>query len=79
MTWRDEPGLGLQGLPHVGVKAAFGHIPKDGDLLIVVSLPQDSPLTLLDLGRLPRGIEVMESDESPLNVRPGAHLLRASR
>ena len=71
----DEARLGLECLPHIGVERSFRDVAVDGDFLVVVPLAEDAALALLDLGRLPRGIEVMERDEASLHVRAGAHLL----
>jgi hypothetical protein len=45
----------------------------DLDFGIVVALPQYPALALLDVPRSPWRIEVVESDEPLLHVRPGAH------
>ena len=74
----DEPGLGLQGLPHIGVERSFGDVAVDRHFLVLVALAEDAAFALLDLGRLPRGVEVMQGDQAFLDVGAGAHLLRAA-
>ena len=74
----DEPGLGLQRLPHVGVERSFRDVAIDRHFLVLVALAEDAALALLDLGRLPRGVEVMQGDQAFLDVGAGAHLLRAA-
>ena len=78
ITWRDEPGLGLQGLPHIGVERSFGDVAIDRHFLVLVALAEDAAFALFDLGRLPRGVEVMQGDQAFLDVGAGAHLLRAA-
>ena len=70
----DHPGLPLQPLPHVGVEGALGDVAEDLDLLVAVALPEDAPVALFDVGRAPRGVEVVLGDEEPLDVHPDAHL-----
>ena len=74
----DEPRLGLQGLPHVGVERSFGDVAKDRHLLVLIALAQDSAFALFDLSRLPGSVEVMQRHEAFLYVGTGAHLLRAA-
>ena len=50
----DEPGLGLQGLPHIGIEGAFGDVAEDRDFLVRIALAQDAAVALLDLGGLHR-------------------------
>ena len=78
MTWRNKPGLGLEGLPHIGVERAFGDVAVDRHFLVLVALAEDAAVALLDLGRLPRGVEVMQGDQAFLDVGAGAHLLGAA-
>jgi hypothetical protein len=56
---RDKPGLGLQGLPEVGVEGALRDVAVDRDFLVSIVLTQDPAITLLYLGWLPGGIEVV--------------------
>ena len=74
----DEPGLGLQGLPQVGVEGLLGDVPVDLHLGIRVALAQDAALALLDVRRTPRGVEMMQRDQALLHVGAGAHLLGAA-
>ena len=74
----DEPGLGFQGLPHIGVERSFGDVAVDRHFLVLVALAEDAALALLDLGRLPGGVEVMQGHQAFLDVGAGAHLLRAA-
>ena len=78
ITCDDEPSLRLQGLPHVGIKRPFGHVPIDSYFVVVVPLAKDAALPLLDLGRFPGGIKVMKGDKPTLHVHAGAHLLRGA-
>ena len=74
----DEPGLGLQCLPHIGVERSFRDVAINRHFLVLVALAEDSALALFDLGRLPRGVEVMQCDQAFLDIGAGAHLLRAA-
>ena len=74
----DKLGLGFQNAPHVRVERALGDVSKDFHFGILVPLAQNPALSLLDVGRPPRGVDVMERDQAFLNVRPGAHHLGAS-
>ena len=78
ITWRDKAGLRLQCLPHIGVEAPFGDVAVDRHFLVLVALPEDAALALLDLGRLPGGVEMVQGDQPFLHVGAGAHLLRAA-
>jgi hypothetical protein len=49
-----KPRFGFQGLPHIGVKTAFGHIADDADELVGVSLAKNAAFPLFDVGGTPR-------------------------
>ena len=70
----DEAAFRFQGLPHVGVEAAFGHVAEDFDVFVLVSLPNDAAFALFDVGRSPRGVEMMQCHEASLDVGAFAHL-----
>ena len=55
----DERGLALQGLPHVPVEAALGHVPQDLDLGVEVALAHDAAFALGDVGGAPWRVEVV--------------------
>jgi hypothetical protein len=56
----------------------FSHLTIYGHFLVLIALAQDATLPLFDLGRFPRGIEVMQRYQPFLNVGADAHLLRAA-
>ena len=61
--------------PHVDVDAPLRDVEVDGDFPVLIPLPEDAALALLDLGRLPGRVQVIEGDQSLLYVRAGPHLL----
>ena len=75
---RYEPNLAFEGLRHVGVEVPFGDVVVDGGFLVLVAQTKDTAVALLNLGRLPWGVEVMQRNEALLDVGAGAHLLRAA-
>ena len=75
---RDEPGLGFQCLPHISVERSFGDVAVDRDFLVFVALAEDAAVALLDFGRFPRCVEVMQGDQAFLDVGAGAHFLGAA-
>ena len=75
----DEAGFGFQGLPHIGVERSLGHVAINRDFLVLVALPENSALALFDLGRLPGSIQMVQGDETLLDVGAGAHLLACCR
>ena len=75
---RDEAGLGLESLPHVGVERAFGDVAVDRHLLVLVLLTQDAAVALFYFRRFPGGVQVVQRHEAFLHVGAGAHLLRAA-
>jgi len=66
---RDEATFGFKRLPHVGVEAAFGDVAEDLHELVLVSLSDDAAFALLDVGRTPWGIEMMQRNEALLAFR----------
>jgi hypothetical protein len=75
----DEPGLGFEGLPHIGVERLLGDVTEDLHFRVGVALAQDAALALLDIGGTPRGVEVMQGNQALLDIGPRAHLLRAAK
>jgi hypothetical protein len=75
----DEAGLGFQGLPHIGVETAFRDVAVNRHFLVLVALPQDAALALLDLGWLPGRIEMVQGHQSALNIRARPHFLGAAQ
>ena len=69
----DEAGFALENLPTRGVDAALGRVGVELDLLVLVALPLDPALALLDLRRQPRHVEMVQGFEAPLSVDAGAH------
>jgi hypothetical protein len=67
----DEPGFALDGLPAVGVEAPLGGVANDVDLGVLVALAHAAAVALLDVGRAPGAVEVVDRDAAVLNV--GAH------
>ena len=74
----DELRLGFQGLPRVGIEGLFRHVAVNLNLRVRVSLAQNPALALLHVRRPPRRIQMMQRDETFLNVGARAHLLRAA-
>jgi hypothetical protein len=74
----DKACLGFQRLPHIRVEGALCHIAVDLNLFVRIALSQDSPLTLLDIARAPRRVEVMECHKPSLHVGAGTHLFRGA-
>ena len=71
----DEAGFALENLPTRGVDAALGRVGVELDLLVLIALPLDPALALLDLRRQPRHVEMVQGFEAPLGVDAGAHRL----
>ena len=74
----DEACFRLQYLPHICIERSLRDVAMDLDFGIIVTLPQDSALALLDIPRSTRGVEVVQSDEPPLYVGAGAHFFGRS-
>ena len=72
----DEPRLALVVLPHRRVHRAERGVGVDLDLVVLVALPLDAALALLDLARQPRHVEMMQRLQPLLHVDAGAHRLR---
>ena len=70
---RDEPGLGLVVLPHLGVHRTFRGIGEDVDDVVLVALAENTALALLDLGRKPWRVEVMQRLQPKLRIDSGTH------
>src|SRR5258705_5853998 len=72
----DEPGFGFDFLPHHGVVGAFGDVVEDLDGGVLVALPDDAALALLEIGWAPGHIDVMQGRGAGLHVGAGPHLFR---
>ena len=68
-----EAGLGLQGLPHIGVERAFGDVAVNLHFRIKIALAQNSALALLDVARAPGRVEMMQGAQAALDVHPCPH------
>src|SRR4051794_15304391 len=79
-TTTRGPGRSAQAqgcIPQMWVIAserALGDVAEDPDLGARVALAEDAAVALLDLGRLPRRVEVVQGDQPLLDVGAGAHL-----
>ncbi len=69
----DEAGLGLQGLPHIGVERAFRDVAVNLHFRIKIALAQNSSLALLEVARAPGRVEVMQRAQVALDVHPCPH------
>ena len=74
----DETRLAFEDLPAGRVDAALRRIGVDLDLVVLVALPLDPALALLDLRGEPGHVEMMEGLQAPLGVDAGAHGLGRS-
>ena len=72
----DEPRLALVVLPHRRVHRAERGIGVNLDLFVLIALPLDAALALLDLARQPRHVEMMQRLQPLLHIDAGAHRLR---
>src|SRR5690606_13454782 len=77
----DEVGLALDGLPHAAIQGLLGGIAEDADLkpfrvalVQLVALADDAAFALLQIGRAPRGVKVVQAHQTVLHVGAGAHL-----
>lgn len=73
----DEGSLTFQGLPHIGVEGVLRDDLGDGDLGVLVALPQDAAVTLCDVGPPPRCVEVHQVHGPGWDVGADAHLFGA--
>ena len=71
--------LALHKLVKIGVEGALGDIAVNVYLRVFVALPDNAPLPLLKVGRTPRTIQMVQSDELLLAVGAGAHALGAAQ
>ena len=71
----DEAGFAFEGLPHVAVEAAFGHVPQDLYFGVEVALADDAAIALGDVGRAPGRVEMVQRDRAVLDVGADAHFL----
>ena len=71
--------LALHKLVKVGVEGTLGDIAVNVYLRVFVALPDNAPLPLLKVGRTPRAIQMVQSDELLLAVGASAHALGAAQ
>ena len=71
----DEFLLALHQLIEVAVKGVFCDIGVDVHLVILVALPDDPALPLLEVGGPPGTVQVVQRREFLLNIGAGSHLL----
>ena len=69
----DEPRLAFVVLPHRGIHRAERGVGVDVDLVVLIALPLDAALALLDLARQPRHVEMVHCFQPLLHVDAGAH------
>ena len=75
----DKFLLALHKLVKVGVEGTLGDIAVNVHLWVFVALPDNAPLPLLKVGRTPRTIQMMQSDELLLTVGASTHALGAAQ
>ena len=63
----------FQRLPAIGIEAAPGDVTEDLDFLVLVPLPQDAAVALLDIGGPPGRVEMVHGYELTLDVGADAH------
>ena len=71
--------LGFYQLIQVGIEGTLGDIAVNVYLRVFVALPDNAPLPLLKVGRTPRAIQMVQSDELLLAVGASAHALGAAQ
>ncbi len=75
----DIPLLLFQYLPEVSIKGLLRDVIKDGYLVVFISLPQDTPVTLCQVSRPPWCIQIVQCYQFILHIQSCSHLLRASQ
>ena len=75
----DEFLLVLQCLIEVSVEGSLRHILEDFDLRVLVSLPDDTSVSLRHIRRPPAHIQMVDSDQAVLHIRTGSHLLGTAK
>ena len=75
----DKALLVLDGLPQIAVKRFFCDISVYMHVRIHVALPHNAPRSLLQIARPPRRIQIMQSDQSVLNIGACAKFLCAAK
>lgn len=68
----DEALLALDDGVEVAVERAGRDVAEVVDAVEAVALAHDAPQSLLEVGRSPRAVEVVDRGEARLHVRPGA-------
>ena len=71
----DELLLALHKLIEVAVEGVLCHVGVDIHFRILVALPDDTAFPLLQIGRTPGTIQMMECHQLGLNIRACAHFL----
>ena len=74
----DKALLVLDGLPQIAVKRFFCDISVYMHVRIHVALPHNAPRSLLQIARPPRRIQIMQRDQSVLNIGACAKFLCAA-
>ena len=67
----DESRFAFENLPSCGVDAALGRVGVELDLVVLVALPLDPALALLDLRGQPRHVEMVKGFEAALGIDAG--------
>ena len=75
----DKTSLGFECLPHERIEALSGYVTIDRHFLVMVALAENAAVALLDLGRFPGRIEMMQRRQAFLHIGAGAHLLGAAQ
>ena len=70
---RNKLLLVFKRLPEISVKGGLRHIAEDVDLLVPVSLTDDSSGALFQVARPPRRIQIMKRHKPVLHVHAGPH------
>ena len=74
----DESGFPLDRLPHERIEGPLDDIPVQLHLRILVALPEDPALALLDIGGPPRAVNMVQRHGARLHVGSHPHLLRGA-
>ena len=74
----DKFLLIFKSLKEISVKSFLRHILIDLHFFILVSLPDDTAITLGHIGRPPAHIQMMDGDQPVLHIGSGPHFLCAA-
>jgi hypothetical protein len=75
----NESRLGFEPLPHISIETALGDETVNLSRAVFVPLAQNAALALFHVSRSPRRIEMVERDQTFLDVCASAQLLRAAK